>query len=81
MAFIDKRHTEAKFKGIIISRNKRYGKNLSGADIPYGHHFIANLRPDGGVFRRLHITRGQGSQHITGEKEQQDKDNAHNHIS
>lgn len=81
MVFIDKPLAEAEFKGIIISRNRRYGKNLSGADIPYGHHFIANLRPDGGVFRRLHITSGQGSQHITGEKEQQDKNNAHNHIS
>ncbi len=73
MAFIDKRHTEANL-GIIISRNRRYGKICPGGYFPTVP-FIANLRPDSGDLSSFAYNEQAGSQHLP--EEQQDKDNAH----
>ncbi|CSR48251.1 Uncharacterised protein [Shigella sonnei] len=56
MPFIDKPFTKAKIKCVITCGSGLHGNDLSGPNIPHGHHLVANLRPDRSIFDGLHIT-------------------------
>ena len=56
MPFIYPRFTEAEAKFVVVFRPWYNRQNLSGANIANSHNIVANLRPDVGIFRNLHIT-------------------------
>lgn len=80
MAFIDKSLTEAKGKRVIVFATGNDRKDLARTNIPYRHHFIANLCPDSSIFSSLHIARRQRRNRKTRKQEHQNKQSTHNHM-
>lgn len=85
VVFINKPRTESETKFIVIRRGRKDGEDLPGADIAHVHNGISHLRPDGRIFGSLHILSrkalltGQAGRRTTGNQQQKDKDNAHEH--
>ena len=58
MSFINKTGTEAEIEFIIVCRGRHHGKDLPGTNVADAYHMVADLRPDIGIFRDLHIACG-----------------------